>query len=232
MHVRKPHYNLKPKFNKDKKKDKHEDKSEHSDSEIENNEPVNNNNVNDKSVSVDGNNIYFHAKVCDESVAKLITIINNKNNEFKKILKHDSIKKAKPNNLWLHITSYGGGLHACFRAIDAILNSEIPIYTVVDGYAASAGTLMSVVGKKRYMTENSYMLIHQLSSGGCGNFWQLKDKYMNWEMLMDDIYNLYIKHTNMDKKQLESYLSHDSWWKLDKCIECGLVDEVYKKGCM
>jgi ATP-dependent protease ClpP protease subunit len=192
-----------------------------------NDKPKVKNNESDSGVSSVGNNIYFHDDVCDESVAKLITIINNKNDEFKKMLLNDMVKSAKPRNLWLHITSYGGCLFSCFRAIDAIKNSKIPIYTVIDGYAASAGTLMSVVGKKRYMTRSSYMLIHQLSSGTCGNFWQIKDEYENLEMLMDDIYNIYTEHSKMSRKELEAYLSHDSWWKLDKCIECGLVDKVY-----
>jgi ATP-dependent protease ClpP protease subunit len=207
MQLSKPHYNFKPKHNKKPK--------------------TSNNDEPEISVTVSNNHIYFHADVCDESVAKLITIINNKNDEYKKLIKNDIIKKATPQNLWLHITSYGGCLFSCFRAIDAITNSTIPIYTVIDGYAASAGTLMSVVGKKRYMTKNAYMLIHQLSSGARGNFWQIKDEYINLEMLMDDIYNIYIDNSKMDREDLEAYLAHDSWWKFDKCLECGLVDEMY-----
>jgi ATP-dependent protease ClpP protease subunit len=178
-------------------------------------------------VRADGNHIYFQSRVCDSSISKLINIINSKNTEYQKIIKNDILETATPKPLWLHITSYGGSLFACFMAIDSITNSIIPIYTVVDGYAASAGTLMSVVGKKRYMTSSSYMLIHQLSSGMGGNFWQIKDEYINLEMMMEDIYNTYLKHTKMTREELIACLSHDSWWKLDKCLESGLVDEVY-----
>jgi ATP-dependent protease ClpP protease subunit len=226
MLYNRPHYNLKPFQNKKKSNNKSSQESIY-ETDIDNT-PLMQNNNSDKSVTVDGNHIYFHSGVNDESVAKLIVIINNKNNELKRLQKNELINTITPNNLWLHITSYGGGLFACFRAIDAILNSELPIYTIVDGYAASAGTLMAAVGKKRYMTANSYMLIHQLSSGGQGNFWQLKDKYDNWTLLMEDIYNIYLTHTKMTREELEGYLSHDSWWKLDKCVECGLVDGVYK----
>ena len=181
----------------------------------------------DEHVFAEGNDIYFQSKVCDTSVSKLINIINQKNNDFKKILDNEMVDSAQPKILWLHITSYGGGLFACFRAIDAITNSKIPIYTIVEGYAASAGTLMSVVGKKRFMTSSSYMLIHQLRSGTAGTFWEIKDEYNNLEMIMDDIYNIYLTHTKLSREELEAYLAHDSWWKLDKCIQCGLIDEIY-----
>lgn len=230
----KPHYDFKQQYNKHKINKKHNKSfkilSDSSDSEIENdkqntNAPL----ATDKNdgVTVNGNHIYYQTKVCDSSVTKLITIINNKNNEFKKLLENKMIESAQPKNLWLHITSYGGSLFACFRAIDAIKNSVIPIYTIVDGYAASAGTLMSVVGKRRYMNANSYMLIHQLSTGAIGTFWEIKDEFDNSKMMMDDIYNIYLENSKLTREELESYLSHDLWWKSDKCMETGLIDEIY-----
>jgi ATP-dependent protease ClpP protease subunit len=32
----------------------------------------------------------------------------------------------------------------------------------------------------------------------------------------------------MKRKQLEQILSHDIWFRMDECIEKGLVDEEYK----
>jgi ATP-dependent protease ClpP protease subunit len=41
--------------------------------------------------------------------------------------------------------------------------------------AASAATIISVAGTKRFITPSSYMLIHQLSTFMSGNFEQLKE---------------------------------------------------------
>jgi len=184
--------------------------------------------IDDTNVWYKDNHIYFTTKVCDESITKLINIINKKNEEFETLLKNELIESANPNNLFLHICSYGGGVNACFRGIDAIMRSKIPIYTIVDGYACSAGSMLAVSGKKRYMCPNSYVLIHQLSSTGpVGTFWKIKDKYTNVVQHMDDIYNLYLNNSKLNKQQLEEFMSHDLYWKTDKCIEYGLVDEVY-----
>ena len=163
----------------------------------------------DDDVSCKDNRIYFKCKVTEDTIEKLIKLIESKNKKFKKISTHKMIKSAVPKPLYLHITSYGGDLLACFRAIDAIKRSEIPIHTVVDGYAASAGTLMSVVGKKRYMTPSSYMLIHQLTSNSMGKYWEIKDDNENVDTWMNDIYKLYVENTKMTLEQLKTFLAHD-----------------------
>jgi ATP-dependent protease ClpP protease subunit len=225
MLSKRPHYNFK-KNNKLRNKKFNTDSLS---SDTENNKPkMHHDDEDDISVTVDGNNIYFHADVCDESIAQLIVIINKKNNEFKKLLQSDMVESAKPKNLMLFITSYGGCVFSCMRAVDAIISSDIPIYTCISGYSASAGTLMSVVGKRRYMTPSSYMLIHQASSGMRGNFWQLRDEFENMDMIMEDIYNIYSENSKMTREQLEEQLAHDSWMKCDKCISLGLVDEIYR----
>jgi ATP-dependent protease ClpP protease subunit len=175
----------------------------------------------------EANRIYFKGLITDDKIENLIEIINKKNKIISDFRNNTMISDIVPKPLYLHITSYGGNLLATFRAIDAIKRSKIPIYTIVDGYAASGATLMSIVGKKRFMTPNSYMLIHQLSSGSVGKFWEIKDDFENCESWMNDIYDLYIKHTKMNLDDLKKYLAHDKWWKADQCVECGLVDEIY-----
>ena len=52
----------------------------------------------------------------------------------------------------------------------------IPIYTVIDGYVASVGTLISVCGNKIYIGKNAYMLIRELRSGVWGGKTYLEEE--------------------------------------------------------
>ena len=85
-------------------------------------------------------------------------------------------------------------------AVDCIRNSKIPIYTIIEGRAASAATFMSIAGKKRYITENSVLLIHQLSSGMWGKMSELEDELENNKFFMEKIYSIYSKYTTIPKK--------------------------------
>ena len=101
-----------------------------------------------------------------------------------------------------------------------------PVYTYIDGFAASAATLISVVGKKRFITKNSLMLIHQLSGSDSGKYDELQDQMSNMKVLMDMIENIYLNHTYIQLNELEILLKKDIWLNAETCLKFGLVDEI------
>ena len=170
------------------------------------------------------NHIYFYDDVTTESCLALNKEILNMNKELLQYaLDHD----CEPAKIYLHINSYGGELMACFSTIDYILNSQVPVVTIIEGCAASAATLISVVGHERYMTENSFMLIHQLRSGYWGKYNEIQEDMKNNKLLMRKIYETYSKYTNIKKTDLEKMLKKDLWWSYKKCKKLGLIDGVY-----
>jgi ATP-dependent Clp protease protease subunit len=173
------------------------------------------------------NHIYFNSSFNKKSVEMLINKIKEVNNEFNKLKKNKLIKYIKPKPIYLHITSYGGTLLHCFKVIDAIKISKMDVYTIVEGFAASCGSLLAVVGKKRYMGKYACILMHQLSGGICGTFREVEDEYFNKKFFMNRIINIYIEHTKMNKEEIEQQLKHDSWWGLKTCLDKGLVDEEW-----
>jgi len=177
------------------------------------------------------NHIYFRSRVSTLTISKLCKIIADANNEFINLQKNIRSGKLVPTPLYLHITSDGGTLMAGFMGYDAIQNSRIPIYTIIEGYAFSAGTVLSIAGKKRYMTKSSYMLIHQLSAGCQGNFEQIKDSYINNEQLMKHLKEIYAEKTNnkLKGKKLDDILKRDIYINCELCMNLGLIDDVYQE---
>lgn len=172
------------------------------------------------------NEIYFYGAVTPESCFAL----RNKINDLTQKSKRFSINyNTEPFPIYLHIQSGGGNLFPVLYVIDIIKNHDnsIPIYTMVDGFAASAATLISVVGQKRYMTKNSLMLIHQLSSGTEeGKYSEIKDQVHNMDSLMKIIIKIYQENTKMDDDTLFDLLQKDIWLNSTECLKYGLVDEI------
>ena len=164
------------------------------------------------------NTIYFYSQLTEETALDL----------EKKLLALNSIniKQEKENPIHLHIQSFGGSLFHTLYLVDLIQKMETPVYTYVDGFAASAGTLLSVVGKKRFISKHSIMLIHQLSGGVQGKYFEMKDENDNLELLMNMILDIYIDTTKLDKNKLMELLHHDLWLNADACLKYGLVDEI------
>lgn len=169
------------------------------------------------------NRIYFYSGVTRPKILKLNKSIFNLNVSM---LSKTTPLEYDPPPIKLHINSYGGSVFAGLAAVDYIKNSKIPIHTIIDGCAASAATLMSCVGHRRFMHRNSCMLIHQLSGAMWGKFQEMKDDFENSEMLMEKIKKIYKENTKIPKKELDNILNHDLWWEAEKCLEFGLVDEL------
>ena len=171
------------------------------------------------------NHVYFHAEVNRGSIFDLITHLKAAQESCIVTQLRFGLEEVP---IYLHINSFGGSVFDAMTAIDTILMSKVPIYTIIEGATASAGTLMSVVGKKRYIYPNAYMLIHQLSSGYWGKMNEMEDEFQNLRMLMDRIKHIYKTHAKIPRKELSEILTHDLWWDSEKCIKFGLVDEIWQ----
>jgi len=182
---------------------------------------------NSKKITRENNHIYFYAEVDRQNIFELIELIR-KCELDNIVFAHKTCVEDIP--IYLHISSYGGLLFDAFTAIDVIQSCKVPVYTIIDGPTASAGTIISVVGSKRFMRPNAYMLIHQLSSSSWGKMSELEDEHQNNTMLMKRIKEIYTEHASIPKKQLAEILKHDLWWDLPKCMDYGLVDEEWNRA--
>ena len=133
---------------------------------------------------------------------------------------------SDPPPINLHIQSGGGSLLNAFYIVDLIETLDTPVNTYIDGYSASAASLIGVVGKKRYMTKNSMIMIHQLSSGKEGKYQELTDDQQNMQLLMNKIKTIYLRKTTIPYIQLNEILNHDLWLDADTCKKYGLIDEI------
>jgi len=176
-------------------------------------------------IKFDKNHVYFYSEVDRDSTYELINCLRE-SEKYCLRLCHDTSIESIP--IYLHISSYGGCVDSALNVIDHIRASKYPVYTIIEGYTASSGTLISVVGKKRFMRPNASMLIHQISSGFWGKMIELEDQIANLKQVTLKIKRIYKKNTKIPKKQLITLLKHDLMLNAAKCIELGLVDEMWQ----
>jgi len=170
------------------------------------------------------NRVYFYSEVSRPQ--NLILNKSIKNLEINMFNKSAALQMKSTGDIYLHINSYGGSVFAGFSSVDYIRNSKIPVTTIIDGCAASAATMMSIVGSHRMMSEHSFMLIHQLSAGSWGKYEELKDNMANNDLLMKTIKDIYDEHAKIPAKDLAKLLQRDIWWNAKTCLKYGLIDEI------
>ena len=116
--------------------------------------------------------IYFNNDINADTAFELNKELREVENKIKLLTLTLGIEKQP---IYLHLTTNGGIIYSAMSIIDCIKSLSVPVYTVIDGYVASAGTLISLAGEKRYMCENAYMLIHELRSGMWGKMTEIAD---------------------------------------------------------
>ena len=177
----------------------------------------------EKHISVQDNKIYFYSGVNRNACSEL----NKKISELEAkalTLSHNLDMESPPIKLF--INSGGGTIVSGIASMDTILRSKVPVWTYVDGFSASAATFMTVVGNRRFMSRNSYMLVHQLSTQFWGTYSNFEDEKQNLDLMMKNIKNVYKEYTKIPMKKLNEILKHDLMWDAKTCLEYGMIDEI------
>ena len=173
-------------------------------------------------VRVIENDVYFYGDVTESNALDLNSTLYAVD---KKLAVSGQFLDVNPI-INLRINSYGGSLFAGLATLDTIRNLKADVHTYIDGAAASAATIISAAGSKRYIGKYSKMLIHQLSSGMYGKYTELEDDMENNKHLMDTIKAIYKEYTKVPMKKLNEILKHDLWFDAKTCQSLGLVDEI------
>lgn len=179
---------------------------------------------NNSTLEIVNNRIYFYSEISREHILTLNKALREKSSEYIRQQIILDLEQIIP--IYLHINSYGGSVVSGLSGMDNILLSKSPIYTIVDGVSASAATLLSLVGKKRFITKNSVMLIHQISSMHWGKYNELKDEMENTEMFMSKLKEIYGKYTKIPLEKLDEILKHDLYFDAETCLKYKMVDKI------
>ena len=177
----------------------------------------------EKHISVQDNKIYFYAGVNRDACSELNKKISEL--ETKAITLSNNLDVDAPP-IKIFINSGGGSIVSGVSSMDTILRCKVPVWTYVDGFCASAATFMSVVGDHRFMSRNSYMLVHQLSTSFWGTYANFEDEKQNVDLMMKNIKNVYKEYTKIPMKKIDEILKHDLMWDAETCLGYGLIDEI------
>ena len=172
------------------------------------------------------NRIYFYTEIERDRVLQLVRTLKTKSDEI--LVQQKAWSLEEPPPIYLHIQSYGGSAHSGLSALDHIIEiqKEVPIYTIIDGVAASAATFLSIAGTKRFIHKHAFTLIHQLTTGFWGTYEALKDMKENCDNLMEIIRQIYGEYTKVPEKLLNETLKRDVYFTAKESLKYGIVDEI------
>lgn len=174
------------------------------------------------------NHVYFYSAVDSDRCLALIRALR----ELDVRLRTEHMSRQlrishPPTPIWLHINSGGGSLFDALGVADQIPLIATPIYSLVEGFCASAATLIAMSCNHRCMTPSAFMLIHQFSAMVWGTYEEFKDEMKLFDMAMKRLVDFYVGHSKVPEAEVKEILKHDSWFDAGGCVDRGFVDEIY-----
>jgi ATP-dependent Clp protease protease subunit len=112
-------------------------------------------------------------------------------------------QRSKQDIIPVVVDSYGGSVYALLSMVDAINNCKIPVATIVEGKAMSAGAVLFSCGTEghRYVGPNATVMIHDVSSFAMGKEPELKVRATEAQRLNELIYGIMAKNCGYKDKE-------------------------------
>ena len=134
-------------------------------------------------------------------------------------------------DITMYINSPGGSVVDGMAIYDAMQYIKPDVCTIVNGLAASMGSLLLMAGAKgkRSALPNAEIMIHQPSGGSEG---KASDMEISWEHMKrtkEKLHNLYVKHTGRSLEEIKAAMDRDNWLTPQEAVDFGLIDAIQYK---
>lgn len=136
------------------------------------------------------------------------------------------IRSIKGGTLHLRINSPGGDVFAAQAIVQAIRDSGARVIAHVDGYAASAATVIATAADEIEMSDGAMYMIHCAWSFAMGN----ADDMLETAALLDKIDGViagqYAKKAGKSADEMKTLMDAETWFTAQEAVDAGLVDRV------
>jgi ATP-dependent protease ClpP protease subunit len=129
----------------------------------------------------------------------------------------NDIYKDEIKTINIRINSIGGSVADGLSIVSAILNSEIPCNTYIDGMAYSMAGVIAICGAKKYMADYATFMMH--NANGVSD-----EEVLN--LITNSLAKIFERNTNLTMDKCKDLMSKETWMSADECMNLGIIDEI------
>jgi ATP-dependent Clp protease protease subunit len=178
------------------------------------------------------NRIYLFGEINDDTIGKFCIALDKIIDDNRK----ESIEFERQGKEWenpsiqLYLNTPGGDVTSGLTGMNLIrLYQEQGWYfeTFIMGDCSSAGTFISIVADKRWMSKYSTMLVHELSHIAMGRHTEMEEKIETNKKIMAQIKKLYLEYSKLTATELDKIIGTEIAWIANEAKKKGLVDQIF-----
>lgn len=128
----------------------------------------------------------------------------------------------------VRINSNGGDVFAAAAIYTRLKDHKAKITVKIDGWAASAATIIAMAGDEILIPENGIMMIHDPMLGLLGyyNETELAEMIKELKVVKASIVNAYEVKTGLEKEEIAEVMQESSWLLGQEAVDRGFADKI------
>ncbi len=129
------------------------------------------------------------------------------------------------------LNTYGGNIYDALAIYDSIraLTNVMEINTVAVGNCYSAGVVLLQAGTQRFITPNTYLLIHEVSSWTWGKVSEHEDAAKHLKELQERVFKILTERSRTTVRQLKARSHRRDWWiSPEEALRLRFVDGLWR----
>jgi ATP-dependent protease ClpP protease subunit len=145
----------------------------------------------------------------------------------------EQLRSITAKKIIVNINSPGGDLNDGLVIMEMLQQKKAEVVTNLQGFCASAATVIALAGDKRRMSINAFSLIHRVMFGVCGFFNQNTIRAMlpDMETIDKRLIKAYARAGNITEEEIGAIMDegegYGRWMDADEALEYGFVTEIY-----
>jgi len=126
----------------------------------------------------------------------------------------------------IHINSPGGSVSEANAIYSRLADHKSDKNVYIDGIAASAATIVAMVGHKIFIRAHATMMIHMPMAIAIGTSDDMRTVISALDSITESMLNLYTKRTGKDREKLRDMMSAETWMSAQAAVDNGFADEM------
>lgn len=140
----------------------------------------------------------------------------------------EALAEVKTDKLTVRINSNGGSVSEGLAIYNQLSDFPGELITKVDGFAASAASVIFMAGTKRIVPNSSLLMIHNAWTYGEGDSKQLRKLADDLEKITQPSVDVYVEKTGQEESTIKAMMDNETWITSKEAVDLGFATQEVK----
>lgn len=136
------------------------------------------------------------------------------------------LKNNESKEIIVNLNSGGGDAFDGIAIYNQLKKHDAKIIVNVDGFAASAASVIAMAADELIMNTGTMLMIHEASTFTWGTKKEVKATLNALEGLDSSLADIYMTRFKGERSEIETFIENETWFTASEAVDLGLADSM------